>query len=311
MKLKLADEENANVETPKFHFADEPEEKNTEPDTFKSNDPPVTKNPWDFKSENEPIVISSTNGPLIFEDENAIEENAVLKISKIVLYITIAATICFYLFLATGNSADIVSKMYKWNMVPSFCNLIILIDAILVSVLYEKKVSLVIWAWFLPFLHPAKRNRHMKGYVGYAGWISFALGAACAAVIGVMLNGFFTYGQVALIEDDTIRHAAISVMEQPITPDVTLGDKLTTNAYILDVEAQNQSNMEVVVFSVLGSTYIENNTFMLTGQQNIPTQLTFIKKSGASTYELNSVQLNNTKLSSYYLDYYKENILFQ
>ena len=239
------------------------------------------------------------------------EENIVIKVSKILLYIAFLGFMGIYIALSVGEKADIMKNILKYAVVSSLCEGMICIDAILVNIFYKRKISLIFWSWLFPIVYPVKRNKHVQGHSGYGGWLGVGMLVTGIIFAVNFMVAYMQYGMIMAVEDDTVRHAAVEIFDQPIADGVTLGNKLNSNTYPLAAEIQQQGNEEGVIFSVLGGAYVDNNTFMLTGQKNIETQLLFVKNAETSEYELVAASLNGEILNSYYLDYYKNNVLLK
>ena len=106
------------------------------------------------------IVISSVQRNDISGD------NIILIIGKYAAHLSIILEIALIAWICSQGMSDVYMNLQKLQGVFSICTLVVIVDAVLVNILYGRKVSLIVWALLLPFVYPMQRNKYMSGSGG-------------------------------------------------------------------------------------------------------------------------------------------------
>ena len=125
------------------------------------------RNPWDFDDIKEPVVIASR--PVVTNNTHMAaksQNNMVLTVGMVLVYISFAIYIICMACVCIKEPSDMYVNLLKVQWVFSLCVLIWIVDAVLVNILYDRKISLILFAWLFPFLYPSKRNDHVNGHAG-------------------------------------------------------------------------------------------------------------------------------------------------
>lgn len=270
------------------------------------------QNPWDFDQPEEPIRMYSVSNRMDLSSAAEQKDNGgsiILVITKIIVYVLFAFEIASIAWICTQDLSDLFINLLKFQGLYSICTLACIVDAILVNILYERKISLIILAWMFNILYPALRNRHIKGNSGMGALCGWGMGIALLALVGIMTKAFTSYGSVFMITDEATRKEAVAVMDQILEDGSRLGDKLLEKISVQGAAVEQQGNTTAVAFTGGGGIYLDGGAFVDTGGNSIETQLAFVKSSGGETYELGAVVLNGSTLNAYGVSSYWKSVI--
>ena len=271
-----------------------------EADARKTGDVNVEpQNPWDLPDR--PVVMSSVRSTVeteTFQAKSGNEGNIVLVIGKIVVYLCFIFEMVSGVWICMQKPYNVAMNLMKFTGMYSFFEVLCIIDAILVNVLYERKLSLVFWAWLLPFFYPAKRNTHIKGDSGIGKMLGLGVFIASVALGIFLIKAFMGYGGIIAITDEETRLTAAEVMDQVTDEGTRLGDKLMRSVIVETAAVDKQGSGVTVVFVGNGSVKMDGDVFVDIGTSTIETQLAFVKSSEGK-YELQVVVLDGTTLTPY------------
>lgn len=275
----------------------------------------VQSNSWDYDGapvrgtsirssfDNE---VYSSGRPRVTSDTNII-----IVIGRFLVYIAAILFAGAAIWCATQHKADVTFCILEIKWVFTIANTICIVDSILVNILHERKISLIILVWFLPFLYPFKRDQHVNGSGGIGALMSLAMTVAFVGVCAVMVSAIQTYGSVAMIEDEQMRKTAVEVFDQGASQGTSLGKRISNNVEVTDVQVVTQGSKTVVVFVGAGRHHISEEGVMIeSGNKIYDTQLAFVKNESGQ-YVLSGVVLSNKQLNAQYVSYYNSMILNQ
>lgn len=306
MEFKLSDEENKQESGSGLKLSGTSGVETKKEDLGESN-------PWDFDKTQEPVVISSVsttkNAGSVY-GKNTSGENIVLTIGKYAVYLSFILNFAVYAWICTQNHSEIFVNALKFQGLFSICSIIVILDAILVNILHERKISLIILAWILPFIYPMQRNKHVSGSGGMGTACCFASIIAAVGLFAFIMKSWSQYGNIITILDNETRAEAVAVMDQTTSDGQRIGDKIVRKVSIEDALVQKQGNTTVVALAGYGSVTIDGDVFMDTGNSNIETQMAFVKQNNG-TYELRAVILNGAELSSYGAQSYWNSVILK
>lgn len=185
--------------------------------------------------------------------------------------------------------------------ISSICSLIMIVDAILVNVFSEKSISLVLFAIFLPFAYPIKRDSFIGGH-GFGALCMVLWLAGVLAVGGVCMNGIQTYGEAVKLQSATDREAVSELFAQ-IDRDKETNEEITFEKKILDrigtIDAVSVEGSTIFLQGV-GTIVGGDGGFSLGG--NVVTILKFTKKDGI--YQFETVTIQGKEYKDKYADAY-------
>lgn len=259
-------------------------------------------NPWDFNVESEPVVISSISSTVQTDTVETKKDQEgrelVLKIGMIVVYVCFILNIASIAWICTQETSSLMENQLKFQGLYTATTIICIVDAILVNILYERKISLVFVAWFLGFLYPVIRNKHVNGRSGMGGWCCFGTLIAFLFLVAYIFKGFSMYGNILVITDEETRTQAVALMDQTMEDGRRLGDKIMKNVRVEEAVIQKEGRYTCVGLLGEGRVKIDGDAFMDTGTVSVETQLAFVKE-GNGEYQLQAVVLDGTEMTSY------------
>lgn len=308
MTLKLANDEGNNKQDSRLRFSDEGQvgdslqSSGTERQQIRENE----RDPWNMEGELQPVGISSIASTVKIDDYKESRRNGssiVLKISKIIMYILIISAIASVGWISTQKLSDIYINALKFRWLYSLCGLAAVIDAVLVNILYQRKISLFFIAWFLFFLYPGKRNKHMNEERGVDTFLGIAYITAVLIIVGLYSKGILEYGAVLMAEEDS-RAVAVEVLDQRTGDGTRIGDVISDNMLIEGVQVEKQAGRMVVGFSGMGKMGIVNGEFTIYNVKNVDTQIVFVKDMNSNEYEIAAAILDGTNLTQFGATYY-------
>lgn len=264
--------------------------------------------PWDYYKPEEPVVvrsISSTvpSGSPVYESRGK-GENSVIKIGRIVVYICMLFTIVTGIWICTQPKVDIFYKILPLSPIYSFCGLLIIVDAVLVNILYEKKISLILWSLFFPVVYPAKRDKHVNGGSSIGTLCSWACFVG-SIVLGVnLVSSILSYGSLVMNPSQEARtEGAAFLAAMQGTDGENWEQRLKRSMQIEDIQVEIQDSGTMIVVSGHGKYGVEDDTMVNYGSNQIPTQIGFQKKKDGS-YEMVGIVINNRPLTDSYAEYH-------
>lgn len=293
MALKLANDEAQKETSGGINLSDG---NNNQPITEKKNE-----DPWDFGVEDKPFVVSSSSSAISVETKEEVRSEkaeTALKIGKILIYISIVVQIASMIWITSQEPVDVYVNMLKFQAIFGLAELICIVDAILINVLYTKKISLIFIAWLLPFLYPFKRNKFIDGSGGFGTVCCWSSLVASFILIGFITKAVFTYGGLITTFDKETKTAAIELFNQKTEDGRLYEDLITEKIFIEAVEFEKMDGMEVFGFVGYGTVKLEGEVFLDTRNKNVETQLVFIKGDNGK-YKLEYVKLGDKELSEY------------
>lgn len=301
MKLKLTDDSNLNPSG--SEHTPEPDS----PDILSNRHPDSEpKQEADWELDTEPYVISQS----IITEHNAYDNAAqshdlssVVPISCIILYLLYVTTAGAIMWIAAQDSIMLIDNIRKFSPLFSLMNLYIIIDAFIVFFLYEKRASLLVFAFLLGNFYPIKRSQVIHGSGGNGTLICvFYL----ITVLGLGLTGFkasMTYGGL-LVADSSVRQEAVAMFEQIDSTGQTYGDILQNNLTIAKAGTETQNGNTYFVLTGYGDLSINDEGTFIVGMRTMQTILVFVKDSKNNSYSLVMATLNGKTLTDYRVDQY-------
>lgn len=306
MELKLANDEEKDKPSGGLRLSGAVEEQ--EPGLQKTED-----DPWDFGKQEKPFTTRSISSTAVeYSDMYSHSGNAIhilVKLGRIAVYIAILLSDIAAIWVLMQPKVDMFYNAMKIGPLNSIIQLLLIVDAVLVNVLYKKKISLVFWAWLLGFVYPIKRDNHVNGGSAWGGIICFVtLSVGIAFGVGIYTS-LMSYGEVVQNEDAAVRTEIAAFMEQPVADGgETYGEKLKRNFFIQDAIVETQGSKSVLMIGMKGQYGVTSDNFIDYTDKTVPTQLTFVRDSSGN-YQLAGVILDNTRLADAYTNYYWNSLL--
>lgn len=301
MELKLANDEKPDKQTGGLRLSGEPEQQETESQGNQEN-------PWDFDRPEEPAVTRSISNTGVYDSSSyrstVSDVHIVVKLGRIIIYGCMLFSIITMIWSLTQPKMDIFFNFMKFGVFYSFMEPVFIVDAILVNVLYGRKISLVLWAWLFGAVYPMKRDKHVNGGSPWGGLVFIAMLLTGAAWVASLMTAFTTYGATILNEDAAVRTAVVEFMDSPATDDgENFSLRLKKNLEIQNIDVETEGNQSMVIVQGNGRYGADTNGFIDYTNKTVATQLAFVKDS-SGTYKLSAVVLGNTRLSNSYTEYY-------
>lgn len=265
-------------------------------------------NPWDFAKDEEPIVTRSISSSAIsssdFHSSQASDTSIIIKITGILAYLSLLVEIGGMIWIAMQPEIDVYVRTVKISPLFSACQLMMIVDAILVNVLYERKLTLILWAWLFCPVYAIKRERHVNSGASFGGLLCAGYIIATLVFIGKVFSASMEYGDVITNLDDTVRYTVVEFMEQP-TPEggETYKSKLDRSFLVDEMDCVTQGNQQVVVIQAYGLYDFSSDGILKYTSFSVPTQLCFVKDS-AGQYKPAAIVVNDKKLTEKNIKYY-------
>lgn len=306
MELKLANDEKNDKQTGGLHLSGAEEGKGT-------GDLKEQENPWDFDKPEEPIVTrsirSSVTADSSLHGSLTGDVHIVVKLGQIIIYVCMLLMMISIIWIVTQPKIDIYMNLRKVSPLFSFCGFLLVADSILVNVLYERKISLILWAWMLMIVYPMKRDKHVNGGSSWGGLACVGMLIAYVALVANIMTAFTAYGKAVMNEDETVRTEIVTFMEHPVADGgENFGSKLKKNLLIQNVDVATQGNQMIVVVEGNGQYGADKDAFLDYMSKTVATQLAFVKDASGN-YQLGAVVLGNVTLSNRNADYYWNTIM--
>lgn len=259
-------------------------------------------NPWDFDKPDEPIRTRSitNSAPDISTSvgKRAGDQPIILKISQVIMYVLFVLDIASFLWICSQDLSMIYVNLQKFQVLYSITEIYLIVDLVLVSVLYEFKLSLIFFALILGFLYPKKRNDHVSGSGGFAGLLGVAYFLVAMICMSYVMRAVGKYGTI-ITQDDATRAAAMEVLGQITDRGVSYEDVILGNCRLAEAYLETTGSQTVLVLSGYGDVYLDDSgaAFVQTiDSKNVETHVAFIKTSTGGQYKLAMVELNGVQL---------------
>ena len=306
MELKLANDENSDKKAGGLRLSGEPEQQEMRSQLNQEN-------PWDFGRPEEPVVTRSISSTGVYDSSSysstVSDIHIVVKLGRIIIYACMLLMIITMLWVVTQPRIDIFFNIMKLAPLYSFCEIVFIVDVILVNVLYERKISLILWAWLFYPVYPLKRDKQVNGGSSWGGLV-FAAMLIMLVVLGVnYVTAFTNYGAAILNGDKEVRNAVVEFMDSPVPGGgENYGSKPKNNFVIQNIDVETEGSQSVVIVQGNGQYGVDTDGFIDYTNKTAATQLAFVKDSSGN-YSLGAVILGKTQLSNYYTEYYWNKLL--
>lgn len=267
---------------------------------------------WDFSQDMEPVKITSAKSALKREVEEAREvqgSDVILRVSGALVYIMVVVEVLLLIWISTQGAISFMTNMNNFSFVFTLCSAVLLVDAIIVNLCFERKWSLIFIAWLLPFLYPAVRRSFVKNEAGFAVIVSvlYFLSICC---FGMMVGSeYMRYGGILLVEDAECRTVAIQLLDHPWEDGQTLGDVFMEHMLIEDARIVVSGKQKEIVIEGKGLLYPFENTFARGLNKNIPTSITFVQEESGTGYSIKRLILNEEEMSEKGIILYWETLM--
>lgn len=301
MELKLTNDENTDKKTGGLRLSGETEQQEI-------GNQQNQENPWDFGRPEEPVVTRSISNTGFYDSSSYKSKvndiHIVVKIGRIAVYACMLLMIIAMVWVVTQPKIDIFFNFMKFAPLFSLCGVILIVDAILVNVLYGRKISLALWAWLFYPVYPLKRDKHVNGASSWGGLVCIATLIVLVAWGANYVAAVMNYGVTIVNRDKAVRDIVAAFMDSPV-PDEgeNYGSKLSKNFVIQNVDVQTEGNQSMIIVQANGQYGKDADSFIDYTNKTAATQLAFVKDS-SENYRLGAVILGKTQLSSYHTEYY-------
>ncbi|MDO5155410.1 MAG: hypothetical protein Q4D51_05545 [Eubacteriales bacterium] len=263
-------------------------------------------NPWDFQKENDVIEVKSISNTAMSEInahtntyQSANDDtHIVVKIGKIVVYACMIFMIGSMIWICNQPQVDMYQCLMNLSPMYSVCELAFIIDAVMVNVLYDKKISLIIWSIVFPFIYPMKRDKHVDrgGAIGVVGLLAYL--AVVVALVSNVMTSLTKYGTLVMNPNQEIRSTAVAFLDtMQKSGDRTFGNKLQSNLTIEDIQVEIKGSTTTIMVIGMGRYEVRTDGIMDYVTNKVPTELVF-QKDGNSNYHIVGAVTNNTTLSN-------------
>lgn len=255
---------------------------------------------WDFSQDIEPVqikVAESRRQRETLEKREMDVPKVLLMMSQVVLYGLLAAEIASLAYVTSLEPVSVISNAMTFKGLFSVCAIYFIIDAVLVNVFFESKLSLIFFAWLLPFLYPGMRHSHVKGKAGIGGFISVIYFLSLCGFIAFAGQQYRVYGGLLLEEDTTVRATASELLNQSWENGKTLGNIFDNRFSIEEVAVVQKGNQVSVAFSGKGTINLQEDVFTKSMSGAIPTRMVFTKKDSDTKFTLSAVTVKGTELT--------------
>lgn len=264
---------------------------------------------WDFSKDMEPITITSAKSAAKREVEENRQTNAsdiFLRVGGVLVYMAVLAQILVLMWISTQGAASFITNMNNFSFVFSVGTGILVVDAILVNILFDKKTSLIPTAWLLSFLYPAMRRSFVKGSAGFATVVSVIYFLSICLFGAMVGREYMRYGGILLVEDTECRVAAVQVLDYQWENGETLGDVFMEHMQIENATMVVADKETQITIEGKGLLYPLENTMGRSLNKNIPTTITFVKVQSGTGYSVKSLVLNGEEMSESGIQLYWE-----
>lgn len=260
--------------------------------------------PWEHEGTKRTRSISDTMdtstsnvSDVVVSGNTAGDKNTIVTISGIVLYALFALAVAALAWMSVMESpVNIHDNIKKVQPLFSFLSIYVIIDAIIVFVLNEKRISLIVFAVVLQPFYPIKRNKVVNGSGGIGALVTLAYFIGLIALMGSLYKGFSTYGSIIVIEDPSVRRSAVAMLDQPMDNGVTYGQLINEYMIIDDAAIEEKNDQTLIALTGKGNVSLRDDGIYEVGTYNVDTALVF-SKDLSGNYNIVSVQLGNKKLT--------------
>ena len=264
---------------------------------------------WDFSKDMEPITITSAKSAAKREVEESREttvSDILLRVSGVLVYCVILAQVIMLMWISTQGAASFLTMMNNFSFVFSAGTVVLIIDAIFVNVFFERKWSLVLVAWLLPFLYPAMRRSFVKNQAGFATAFSVVYFLSICLFAAMIGREYMRYGGILMVEDTECRMEAVQVLDFPWDNGETLGDVFVEFMQIETASIVTTDKEIAITIQGNGLLYPFENTFGRSLNKTIPTEITFVKSKLHTGYSVRKLVINGEEMSDMGISLYFE-----
>ena len=293
MELKLVDDDEKKTQEPV-------KEPGTNPwDSPKGNSRQYN-NP-DMGLDREPIQIAN---PVIVDDTmtgrgGSIQgDNVLLMISGIIVYCLFIIAIGSMIWFTKQDVIMAYDNLNKIQSIFFMLELFVIIDAFIVFFTYEKKVSLLVFAFLLNSFYLLKRSKVVSSLGGISGIITLGYFIGIISLFVYLFNGFSTYGNI-LTADTAVRQESKILLNQTTENGKTYSSVMKKYLEIKNAALQEQDGITYFVIAGYGSLTIDESNTYTVGAKTVPTTLIFGKDLGSGQYKICAAEVGNKQLTDF------------
>ena len=261
----------------------------------------TNNDPWDYGPIKETKSISGGFEEDIstYNSTSIKKTSPVVVVSGIILYVLFAIYVAALIWVYTTHPIDMYTNIFKVRPITSIVSLYIIIDAFLVFFLYEKRASLLVFAFILSPFYPIRRNKVINGSGGMGTLFSLVFVISLGALIAKMMGSIGQYGGIMTSLDDNLRTEVRTMLEEPLETGETCGQALSQYFAISDGVLTTEGGQSVLTLTGAGKiSYRDEGVFQIE-LNPIPTTMVFVKNSSGGTYKLQAAKLNDKTLTDF------------
>lgn len=259
--------------------------------------------PWEYEGKTKARSIADKMDSDVYvsdknvTNKNTGNKNVIVTISGILLYVLFALSVCALAWISIKESpVNIYDNIKKVQPLFSILSIYVIIDAIIVFVLNEKRISLIVFAVVLSPFYPIKRNKVINGSGGIGGLITLAYIIGIISLTGSAYKGFSTYGNIIRIEDQTVRRDIVAMLDQPMDSGITYGQLINKHMRIVDAAIEERGGQTFIALTGIGDVSLANEEVFEVGGFSVNTALVFSRDTSGN-YNIVSAQLGDKMLT--------------
>ena len=258
-------------------------------------------NNQDLELDREPIQITN---PVIIDDTRTGRggsihgDNVLLMISGIIVYCLFGIAICGMIWVTKQDVLMVNDNLNKIQSIFFMLELFAVIDAFIVFFTYEKKVSLLVFAFFLNGFYLLKRSKVVDSLRGIGAVITLGYFIGFISMFVYLFNGFSEYGDI-LTADTAVRQESYILFKQTTTNGKTYSSIINDYMEIKNATLEEQGGITYFGINGYGSINVDDSNTYTVGSKTVPTSLIFGKNKGSGQYKLCAVVVGDKQLTDY------------
>lgn len=254
---------------------------------------------WDFSEEDNNQYVTSAKSKLQREAKESHEitpSEVILKILHVLICVAVLVEIATLSFICMGESHLILYTLSDCKTVFMVVAALLVIDAILVNILFEKHFSLIVVAVVLPFLYPALRGSVVSNKNWFGTILSFIYFLGICFTFGCVWTAYVNYGNILSMEDRITQERIVTCMELQLDNGKSLKEFLKEEFNDEEITLQSDKQWNYVCIKGYGYVYLRDDGFVTRMKRDVPTTLIFQIENG-KLLTLNSVTLREDELT--------------
>ena len=270
---------------------------------------PQPVNDWEKLKQELDEETKVYTAPQLSGDHMGTASKVLTKMTGFLVYVALAGFAASCVWMGLQELSVFRKGCLVVVLAYALSGMIMTIDAVILNRGYKRDKSLYVFAWFLNFIYPFRRDNHLIKRSNVLSYLLAIAVVASFAFVGYRGYDFQRLYKAVYLAKAEEREKVTELMCQD-ADGVALGEQLYKTFHVNAVSVNDSGKTRKIVLlgescyntqeELLGQERVSWNTkdnpFLKIQKYNVPTQLVFIKSEYNSDYRLSTAKVNDAFL---------------